>query len=105
MTTPATTCPWWCTDHRSGQTNEDEQHARLFPVPGTAWVAILLGALPTDQPELAYGAESYTGSPGEGRAFAAALQHAADLYERIVAEHRRPRDRSDRGRVSARRTP
>ncbi|GAA3534203.1 hypothetical protein AFL01nite_20910 [Aeromicrobium flavum] len=104
MTTPATTCPWWCTDHRSGPTTQDEQHARVFPVPDGAWVAILLGALPSDRPELAYGAESYTVSAGEGRAFAAALHHAADLYERIVDEHGRL-GRSARGRVSARGTP
>ncbi len=86
MTTPATACPWWCTDHRSGATAEDEQHARLFQVPRGAWVAILLGVLPSDRVELAYAAESYGASAGDGRAFAAALRRAADLLERIVDE-------------------
>ncbi|WP_286929253.1 MULTISPECIES: hypothetical protein [Aeromicrobium] len=106
MTTPSTTCPWWCTDHRSGETAEDEQHARVFPVPGGAWVAILHGTLPGDRIELAYGAEAYAASAGEGRAFAAALQHAADVFDRIVADVERAAGLAgDRRRVSARRSP
>ncbi|MBC9227534.1 hypothetical protein GL325_14485 [Aeromicrobium sp. 636] len=105
MTTPVTTCPWWCTDHRTGATAEDEQHARTFPVPGGAWVVILLGALPADRPELAYAAESYARSPDQGRAFAAALRDAADLFEQVLAEwHRRDGSAGGDG-VSACRTP
>lgn len=104
MTTPAIPCPWWCTDHRSGETVEDEQHAREFPAPGAAWIAILWGALPADRVELAYAAESYDDSPGDGRRFAAALQHAADVFERIVAEQREAASSGDRP-ISGRRTP
>jgi len=86
MTTPAITCPWWCTDHRRGDTVEDEQHARLFPAPAGTWVAILLGGLPRDRPELAWGAEAYRPDGEDARAFAAALLQAADLFERLAAE-------------------
>ncbi|MCL3837560.1 hypothetical protein [Aeromicrobium duanguangcaii] len=105
MTTPATLCPWWCTDHRTGATAEDEQHARSFPAPGGAWVAILLGALPADEPELAYAAESYARSPDEGRALATALRDAADLFEQVLAERRRGRGPAPGEEVSARRIP
>ena len=89
MTTPAITCPWWCTDHRRGDTVEDEQHARPFPAPSGTWVAILLGVLPADRPELAYGAEAYLLDSGDARAFALALLEAADLFERLAARPER----------------
>lgn len=88
MTTSVTTCPWWCSDHRTGETAEDEQHARLFAVPGGTWVAILCGVLPTDRVEFAFGAESYDADSHGGRAFGAALQHAADVFDSIRAEAR-----------------
>lgn len=88
MTTPVISCPWWCTDHRSGASIEDEQHARLFSVPSGAWIAILLGVLPKDRIEFAYGAEAYGPSAGDGRSFAAALHQAADVFDRILTEDR-----------------
>lgn len=86
MTTPAIPCPWWCTDHRVGDSAEDEQHARLFPVTADGWVAILWGTQPTDRVELAFQGEGYARSPDEVRVFVAALQEAAELFERILAE-------------------
>ena len=83
MTTPATPCPWWCTHHRSGDSAEDEQHARLFGAPSGVWVALLQGSLPDDPIEIAYGAESYVTDPAEAREFAAALHQVADLFERL----------------------
>src|SRR5690606_29137473 len=86
MTAPAITCPWWCTDHRSGPTFEDEQHARLFPTPEGAWVALLRGTLPSDHIELVYGGACFDLETGGARLFAAVLQQAADLLDRLAAE-------------------
>jgi len=89
MTTTAITCPWWCTDHRRGDTLDDEQHARVFMAQDDTWVEVLLGALPIDRPELAYGAEAYDGDSVRARAFAAALRQAAELLDLIRLEHGR----------------
>ena len=86
MTTPAIPCPWWCTDHRRGDTVEDEQHARLFRAPAGTWVAILLGCLPGDRPELTWGAEAYRPDAVDARAFAVALLQAVQLFERLGTE-------------------
>lgn len=83
MTTSRPTCPWWCEDHRSGETIEDEQHARLFPAPDDTWVAIFAGLLPGETPELAFGAEIYTPDATRARQFAAALETAAEMFEEI----------------------
>lgn len=77
------TCPWWCEDHRAGETVEDEQHARLFDAPEGASVAIVRGVLPSDVAELAYAAESYEGSGDGARAFARALVEAVEVFNRI----------------------
>ncbi|WP_313405095.1 hypothetical protein [Aeromicrobium sp.] len=89
MTAPVITCPWWCTDHRTGSTVEDQQHARPFPVPDGTWVALLRGCLPADRIELAYGGESFDRGTERARLFAAALQQAADLLDRLTAERDR----------------
>lgn len=84
--TPLPNCPWWCDDHRTGETVEDEQHARLFAAPDGAWVAILRGALPTDAPELACRVESYDLSSGAARHLARSLADAADVFDRARTE-------------------
>ncbi len=80
--TPLSPCPWWCDDHRSGETVEDEQHARLFAAPEGAWIAILRGILPADPPELACRVESYDLSPGAARRLARSLVDAAEVFDR-----------------------
>jgi len=89
MTTTAITCPWWCTDHRRGDTLEDEQHAQVFWAQGDTWVEVVLGTLPADRPEIAYGAEAYDGHSDRARAFSAALRRAAELLDLIVLEQGR----------------
>lgn len=84
MTAPQITCPWWCTDHRSGPTVEDEQHAHPFVAPDGTWVALLCGVLPDDRIELAHGGESFDRGSARARRLAAALQQAADLLDRIT---------------------
>lgn len=83
MTTSRLTCPEWCHDHRSGETIEDEQHARLFDAPEGTWVAIFAGVLPGETPELAFGAEMYTSDVNDARQFASAIEAAAELFDEI----------------------
>lgn len=77
------TCPWWCEDHRAGETVEDEQHARLFDAPEGASVAIVRGVLPADEAELFYAADAYDGTVEQARAFARALAEAIEVFRRI----------------------
>jgi len=81
--TPQISCPWWCDDHRTGETLEDEQHARIFPTPEGSWIAILSGVLSSDHLELAYGIEAYDQSPERALCFAQALAEATGTFERI----------------------
>ncbi len=84
MTDTAPACPWWCTDHRSGATVDDDQHARLLAAPAGSWVAILAGTGPRDRAELGYAIEGYDADPGRARAFARALLAAAEIFDRIA---------------------
>ena len=55
-------------------------------MPDGTWVALVRGALPDDRTELAYGGESFDHDAERARRFAAALQQAADLLDRIRSE-------------------